>query len=407
MSMLITNAGRTAIQNALADGSSIVITEMAFGTANRHPTGGETALTTEVLRKPVIAQGVTGMQTYFDAQLEVDDGPFVIYEVGLFDEDGALLFIGRVEGLNKPVQQDQPVTVDMRVLVLTSQFQNVTVTVDSTFSYAPTDRSVATDDGLTGGGNLTQNRTLKLAVGALPEITAAAFAAADRFLVYDASVDAHRKLSGAELVSILIGLGLAANARAVSTGEGLTGGGNLTADRTLKLNVSGLAALASGAVSLADALVLWDDSAAAHKRITLDQFFAAFGGLRGATATQLLEAVLDDRFVTPDAVGDATAFVALADQSTITPNLDAARNFTVTIAADRTLGNPTNQRSGQTGEIVVTQDATGARSLDFGSHWKFIGSPPNLSPVGGSSDVISYKVVSPGFIIAACNSVVS
>lgn len=408
MSMLITNAGRAAISDALANGTSITITEMAFGTEDRFPTGGETELVTEVLRKPVIAQGVSELQTYFDAQLEVEDGPFVIYEVGLFDENDVLLFVGRVEGLNKPVQQDQPVTVDMRVLVLTSQFQNVTVTVDSSFSYAPTDRMIATNDGLAGGGDLTQNRTLKLSVGTLQELDPQTHQAADRLVMFDASADVHRKLSASVLAGILAalsgGAALATAARSIATSDGIKGGGDLSANRSFKLDLPGLGAIDGDSVNVVDLLALWDESAQVHKKVSMAEFFKAFAALRGATAADLLAAALDSRFLSPAAVGGATAFVPVTDQATVTLDFNAGRNFTWEIGGDRLLANPQYMRSGQTGEIEVTQDATGGRAPTFGSAWKFFGGVRELSPDPGAVDVISYKVVNSGRIMAAINS---
>lgn len=188
MSMLITNAGQSAVAQALADGTPITVTEVAFGTEDRHPTGGETALTTEVVRKPVLASGVDGQKTYFDARLEAEDGPYVLYEVGLFDDAGTLLFIGRMEGFNKLVLAEQPITLDARIYVLTSQFQNVVVQIDTSFAFVPADRRVDTAEGVTGGGDLSANRTLKLDIGTIASTMTAAEMDkdADRLAIWDA-----------------------------------------------------------------------------------------------------------------------------------------------------------------------------------------------------------------------------
>jgi hypothetical protein len=85
--------------------------------------------------------------------------------------------------------------------------------------------------------------------------------------------------------------------------------------------------------------------------------------------------------------------VALTDAATIAVDLSLANNFTVTLGGNRTLGNPTNQVAGQAGQIVVTQDGTGSRTLSYASRWKFpAGTAPVLSTAAGAVDVLSYYV---------------
>ncbi|MBQ4826553.1 phage tail protein [Leisingera sp. HS039] len=197
MSMIITNAGRNAVAAALANNVPITVAEIAFGTENRYPTGGETALTAEVIRKPVMNYGTTeDGKTFFDARLEADDGPFVLYEIGLFDGDGTLLFVGRIEGFNKLVMADQPVTLDMRVYVLTSQFQNVVVQIDTSFAFVSAERKISAGNGLSGGGDLSQDRELALDFSGLGALAAAAIHLTDDTLVvWDASAAQFKSLN--------------------------------------------------------------------------------------------------------------------------------------------------------------------------------------------------------------------
>lgn len=71
-------------------------------------------------------------------------------------------------------------------------------------------------------------------------------------------------------------LGAAAAATAIAAGTGLTGGGDLSANRTLSLNIPGLTAEAS--VAGGDELVIYDASAAAHRRMTRTNFLGGVGG---------------------------------------------------------------------------------------------------------------------------------
>ena len=83
----------------------------------------------------------------------------------------------------------------------------------------------------------------------------------------------------------------------------------------------------------------------------------------------------------------------LTDGATITPDFDANQNFSVTLGGNRTLANPSNIDAGQTGSIFVVQDATGSRTLSFGTYWKFAGgTAPTLSTGASAVDRIDYIV---------------
>lgn len=88
--------------------------------------------------------------------------------------------------------------------------------------------------------------------------------------------------------------------------------------------------------------------------------------------------------------------VALTDAATIAVDLSLGNNFSVTLAGNRTLGDPTNVTAGQSGVIVVTQDGTGSRTLAFaGTKWKFAGgTAPTLTTTASAVDVLAYYVES-------------
>jgi hypothetical protein len=107
-----------------------------------------------------------------------------------------------------------------------------------------------------------------------------------------------------------------------------------------------------------------------------------------------------------DAVQSFTAaqrggVVALTDGATITPDFAAGNNFSVTLEGNRTLANPTNLTAGQSGVIVITQDATGSRELDYGTNWKFGGGDePVLTTDANAVDVLTYYVATSSVIVA-------
>ena len=96
------------------------------------------------------------------------------------------------------------------------------------------------------------------------------------------------------------------------------------------------------------------------------------------------------------AVGEVTA---LSDGATITTDLALSNNFSVTLAGNRTLGQPTNQVAGQSGSFFVTQDGTGSRTLAYHADFKWAGgTAPTLTTTAAAVDRIDY-------IVAAANKI--
>lgn len=88
--------------------------------------------------------------------------------------------------------------------------------------------------------------------------------------------------------------------------------------------------------------------------------------------------------------------------ATITPNFSASNNFAVTLTGNATLANPTGILPGSSGHIFVVQDATGGRTMSFGSYWKFSGgTAPTLTSTANARDVLVYYVADSTDIIAS------
>lgn len=96
------------------------------------------------------------------------------------------------------------------------------------------------------------------------------------------------------------------------------------------------------------------------------------------------------------------ASVALTDAATVATDASLANVFTVTLAGNRTLGNPTNLVAGFTYVWTVTQDATGTRTLAYGNLFKWPGGvAPVLSITAGAIDTIS-AVYNGTSLLAVC-----
>ena len=68
----------------------------------------------------------------------------------------------------------------------------------------------------------------------------------------------------------------------------------------------------------------------------------------------------------------------LADAASIAWTLDPSKIATVTLGGSRTLANPTNKAAGGTYLLIVKQDATGSRTLAYGTEYKF---PSGIKPI--------------------------
>lgn len=82
--------------------------------------------------------------------------------------------------------------------------------------------------------------------------------------------------------------------------------------------------------------------------------------------------------------------IALTDGATISTNAALGNIFTVTLAGNRTLANPTGLISNQPVVYHITQDGSGSRLLSFGSNFKFPGGVAViLSTAPGAKDTIT------------------
>lgn len=157
-------------------------------------------------------------------------------------------------------------------------------------------------------------------------------------------------------------------ARQVVSGAGLTGGGDLSADRTL--------AVGAGTGIIANA----DD-------VAIDKATAA--NVRAATSNKVL---------TGDIVFSAMAEVAITDVgNTYTPDFSAGFDFSVSLDANSSLANGSNLKVGQRGRIRVVQDAGGSKTMTFGTDYEFTaGAAPVLSTGANAQDILYYDIIAAG-----------
>lgn len=80
---------------------------------------------------------------------------------------------------------------------------------------------------------------------------------------------------------------------------------------------------------------------------------------------------------------------ALTSGTTIALDASLSNNFKLVLAHNATLSNPTNPTDGMVLNIRIKQDATGSRTLAYGSKYKFPGGAPALSTAANTVDFLS------------------
>ena len=94
--------------------------------------------------------------------------------------------------------------------------------------------------------------------------------------------------------------------------------------------------------------------------------------------------------VEPGAI--APAVVNLTDAATIAVDASQGNDFRVTIAGNRTMGNPANPANGQQIIFQVTQGSGGSFTLSWGSGYEFAAEmpQPSLSTTAGQTDLLGF-----------------
>ena len=86
---------------------------------------------------------------------------------------------------------------------------------------------------------------------------------------------------------------------------------------------------------------------------------------------------------------------------TTTLDLNSADNWIVTLAGNTTMGDPSNEKLGQTGSIWMVQDGTGSRTAAWASDWKWKGgTAPTISTTAAATDRVDYFILASGTIHA-------
>jgi hypothetical protein len=213
--------------------------------------------------------------------------------------------------------------------------------------------------------------------------------------------------SHTQAISTITGLQSALDAKAASSdvttalaGKSNTGHGHATSDITgldaalaAKADASSVSGKVDSTRSVATSgLATGGGNLSADRTITVPK----------AAASDLRTGTDDTKALTPKAAYDAVAPVALTDASTIAFDFATGNHMYVTLGGNRGMGAGSNIKPGQSGTIRIAQDATGSRTLTFNSVWKFAGgTAPSLTTTANAVDVLSYYAYSSTWIYAS------
>lgn len=127
-----------------------------------------------------------------------------------------------------------------------------------------------------------------------------------------------------------------------------------------------------------------DDAAITYAKVATAAI-ATVAEYRAKTASNLLDMT----------VWDSGALVTLTDAATVAVDLGTGINFSLTLAGNRTLGQPSNaSKVGQCGFIKILQDATGSRTLAYHADWEFAGGTvPTLTTTANAKDLLFYEIL--------------
>lgn len=141
-----------------------------------------------------------------------------------------------------------------------------------------------------------------------------------------------------------------------------------------------LSRVSAGVVAIEGVNIITTANTATTSTAGISQFATAAEYATGTSTTKAL--VVDQSWA-------AAAEVALSDATTIAFDMSTGINFSVTLAGNRTLGNPSNQTTGKCGYIAVGA-STSPRTLAKGTHWLSVNITWPITITNGQTAYIFY-----------------
>lgn len=143
------------------------------------------------------------------------------------------------------------------------------------------------------------------------------------------------------------------------------------------------------------------DAATAFGNLKQAATSSATGVVEHAVDSEIRSAATGNLVVLASHIETASAGVALSDAATVAVNWDAGINFTLTVTANRTIGNPSNGQPGTWRTILVQGNNTTDRTISFGN--QYLGEVPTITDCdsGRWYLLMIYCVSSSHFVVSA------
>ena len=206
----------------------------------------------------------------------------------------------------------------------------------------------------------------------------------------------------------------AATSRVIATASGLTGGGDLSDNRTIALNISALQSKTTP--SILDEVLIYDPVSLSHKKTTVSGITgysggggggAAWGGITGTLSSQTdLQTALNNKISTGGLKtvngnllegsgnltitgGSSPTITTLTDAATVTPNVDTTTiGILTSLSQDTTIANATGTPVNYQ-ELVLRITSSSIRRIVWGSG--YAGLLPNTTSGGGIEDYFYFR----------------
>ncbi|XNS77608.1 phage tail protein (plasmid) [Vibrio cyclitrophicus] len=136
---ILTDIGKAKVANAAALGRQIKLTQLAIGDGDGNeydPTEDQTSLRLEQYRVPISHLGVDSSNSNWivaEGMIPVDVGGWFVREVGIFDDDGDLIAIGKYPETYKPtLSEGTGRDLYVRFIMVVSNVDTIDIKIDPT-----------------------------------------------------------------------------------------------------------------------------------------------------------------------------------------------------------------------------------------------------------------------------------
>lgn len=107
-------------------------------------------------------------------------------------------------------------------------------------------------------------------------------------------------------------------------------------------------------------------------------------------------------------VFDAAAEVTIAYASSVAPDFSTFFNAVISLTGNLIIANGSNLKPGQTGRFRFVQDATGSRTITFGTDYEFAsGTAPTASTAANAQDLYYYDIIAAGRVLISAVKTIS